>query len=159
MDPLNSPPLSNLEKRLVHQLVRREFPGLVSFSKDRCVGVARYNQCREDAAARTRQRRLDEQLSRQIGFRWVFEAMIGGDISGIDRDSLARGKMGEPIFVDKEALSGKMSNIESLLGDKRTVLAGHNLFTDLVYLHHSFLGPLPERVEDFQRTIRALFPM
>ncbi|KAI9785092.1 MAG: hypothetical protein M1816_000503 [Peltula sp. TS41687] len=159
VDPINSRPFTNYEKSLVHQLVKREFPDLVSFAKDKWIGIRRYYQPREDAVFLTKQKRLDEQLSRQIGFRWIFEAMGSGDISGIDRDSLARGKAGEPIFVDKGALSLEMSRIESLLGSKRTVLVGHNLFTDLVYLHHHFLGPLPDRVEDFQQTMHALFPM
>lgn len=142
----------------MHQLVRREFPGLVSFSRDKCIGVARYNSFKEEAAARVKQKCLDEQLSRQIGFRWIVEAMTRGNLSGMDYDSLARGKMGESIFVDKEALSREMNRIKSLLMNRPTVLVGHNLFTDLVYLHRTFLGPLPDMVEDFQRDMHKLFP-
>lgn len=45
------------------------------------------------------------------------------------------------------------------LKDKRTVLVGHNLFLDLIYFYTFFFGPLPDRVEGFQKTIAQLFPL
>ena len=36
---------------------------------------------------------------------------------------------------------------------------GHNCFTDLIYLYAAFIGPLPERVEDFQKQIHEMFPV
>lgn len=39
------------------------------------------------------------------------------------------------------------------------MIVGHNLFTDLVYLYTTFVGPLPNDVEDFQDRIRGLFPI
>ncbi len=42
---------------------------------------------------------------------------------------------------------------------REAVVVGHNLFTDLVCLYKTFVGPLPERVEEFQERIHNLFPV
>ena len=151
--------LNSYQKRLVHQLVRAEFPGLVSFSKSSFVQIVAYDKAREDAIQTGRERRFDEQLSRQIGFRWLIEAMVGGDLFALDRKSLARGTKGEPVFLDPEALNRELDDLQRKLRQRRTVLVGHNLFTDLVNLYQALLGPLPEQVEDFQRAIHELFPL
>ncbi|KAI9833651.1 MAG: hypothetical protein M1826_006742 [Phylliscum demangeonii] len=159
VDPHNSSSLDNYQKRLVHQLVRAEFPGLVSIGKSSFIQVTTHDQEREDGIKRSRQKRLDEQLARQIGFRWVIDALLGRDISGIDLKSMARNLSGSPAFVDPEALAREMSSLQTELKRKPTVLVGHNVFLDLLYLHQAFLGPLPDRVEDFQETIHQLFPL
>ena len=90
--------------------------------------------------------------------RWLVEAMVGGDLSGIDVRSFARSTTGEAIFVNLEAVRSQLTTLQDQLKGRRTVLVGHNLFTDLLYFYQCFFGPLPDKVEDFQRTIHALFP-
>jgi len=95
-------------------------------------------------------KRFEEQLSRQIGLRWLVEAMVCGDLAGIDPRSFARSVTGEPVFVDPEAVSRHFEQLKDQL-------KGHQ--TDLVNFYKCFLGKLPDRVEDFQKTMHKLFPM
>ncbi|KAI9851225.1 MAG: hypothetical protein M1838_004237 [Thelocarpon superellum] len=151
--------LNNFQKRLVHQLVRAEFPDLVTVSRPGFIQVLMYDKKREDAVALSRKRRVDEQLSRQIGFRWVLEAMSGGDLSGIDAAGFARDPHGEPIFVDLDAIKSHFDGLRGQLRRHRSVLVGHNLFTDVVYLYQAFFGALPDTVEDFRYCLHDLFPL
>ncbi|KAI9872401.1 MAG: hypothetical protein M1830_001690 [Pleopsidium flavum] len=155
----NTRGLNNFQKRLVHQLVRAEYPDLVTVSRPTFIQIIRYDGEREDAIRKTKSRRFEEQISRQIGLRWLVEAMVDGDLSSIDPRSFARSVIGEPVFVDPEATSRHFDQIKDQLKGHRTVLVGHNMFTDLVNFYKCFLGQLPDRVEDFQRTMHKLFPM
>jgi len=151
--------LNNYQKRLVHQLVRAEFPKLVTVSRPTFIQIVAYDAEREDATRQSKTTRFEEQLSRQIGLRWLVEAMVGGDLSGIDARKLARTTTGEPKFVDLRAIEGHLVALKEQLKGRRTVLVGHNLFTDLLYFYRCFFGQLPNRVEDFQKTIHSLFPL
>lgn len=159
LQPTSTDGLTNYQKRLVHQLVRAEFPDLVSVGKPTFVQIIPHVQEREEALKETRRRRLDERLSRQIGLRWLVEAMVRGDTSGIDEKSLARGIKNEAVFIDPDAMGKRMKAIREALESRPTVLVGHNLFVDLVCFYRTFIGPLPNLVEDFQRAIHALFPL
>ncbi|KAI9702583.1 MAG: hypothetical protein M1836_001063 [Candelina mexicana] len=151
--------LNNFHKRLVHQLVRSDYPDLVTISRPTFIQIVPYDKAREDAVKQSRLTRLEEQLSRQVGFRWLVEAMVQGDLSGVDPKNFARSKDGEPVFVDLGEVNKQLDDVRSVLRDKPTVLVGHNLFTDLVNFHRCFLGPLPLRVKDFQRDMNRIFPM
>ena len=60
---------------------------------------------------------------------------------------------------EREAHSFRFAEICKTLKEKRTVLVGHNLFLDLIYFYTFFFGPLPDRVEGFQKLISQLFPL
>lgn len=60
---------------------------------------------------------------------------------------------------EQEAHILRFAELCKTLKEKRTVLVGHNLFLDLIYFYTFFFGPLPERVEGFQKTIAQLFPL
>lgn len=84
--------------------------------------------------------------------------MTGGDLSGIpstwfSEESDSKPELGQKI-VDKE-----FDKIKTKLKNKEHVIVGHNLFTDLVFLYKTFIGPLPKQVEDFQERIRSIFPI
>jgi len=151
--------LNNYQKRLVHELVRAEFAKLTSTGRMSFIQVTAYDAQQADAMRQSRTKRLEEQLSRQIGLRWLVEAMVGGDLSGIDARNFARTTTGEPMFVNLEVIKSRLTALKEELKGRRTVLVGHNLFTDLLYFYQCFLGQLPNRVEDFQKTIHNLFPM
>jgi poly(A)-specific ribonuclease len=151
--------LSGFQKRLVHQLVRAEFPGFVTVSKPTFIQILAYNEARETSHRSGRMNALKAQVSKQTGLRWLVEAMVGGDLSGIDPMDCAQNMSGEPVFVDKGAITRQLNRLRDTLREHQTVLAGHNLFTDLVYFYNTFIGILPEQVEDFGEAIRGLFPM
>ena len=139
--------------------MRAEFPDLVTISRPTFIQIVAFDKDREDAIKRGKERRLEEQITRQIGLRWLFEAMSGGDLSGLDPRIFGRTNTGEAKFTDMAALSRRLATLQTRLKERRTILVGHNLFTDLINLYRVFFGKLPEMVMDFQRLIHSLFPM
>ncbi|KAK5128088.1 hypothetical protein LTR85_005205 [Meristemomyces frigidus] len=152
--------LSRFEKRLVHQLVRAEFPELVSISKRGFVQVVRFNQEREDKIAAGRKRELSERINRQKGFRWVIEALFGSDLSRLDLRECARDSVtGEHVFADMDEFRAQFNRAHHLLKGNPRMLVGHNCFLDLVYIYRTFIGELPDTVTEFQRKLHALWPV
>ena len=151
--------LNNYQKRLVHQIVRAEYPGLVTLSRSGFIQIVAFDQQREDAVKASKLRIFEEKVMRQVGFRWLVEAMVGGDLGAIDPKVFARSPTGQPIFVDLAVITRQFNDLQHRLRQNRTVLVGHNLFMDLVNFYRCFFGQLPDRVEDFQSIMNQLFPM
>ena len=105
---------------------------------------------------------MREKLSRQIGLRFIIEGMVGngGDLSAVNVWNFAprTSGHGHTHWIDTKQLQRDFDMLKTKLASKRTVLVGHNLFMDLIYLYHTFLGVLPDKVEDFQQRIHELFP-
>lgn len=151
--------LSRFEKRLAHQLVRAEYPDLVSLSKRGFVQVVKYDKEREDRFAADRKKELSERINRQKGFRWVIEALLGSDLSHLDLRECARDhKTGEHIFVDMDEFRAQFDRAHALMRRNPRTLVGHNCFLDLVYIYRTFIGDLPPTVTEFQRKLHALWP-
>ncbi|KAK4540188.1 hypothetical protein LTR36_009686 [Oleoguttula mirabilis] len=152
--------LSRFEKRLVHQLVRAEFPELVSLPKRGFVQVVRFDQEREERIAVDRKRELSERINRQKGFRWVIEALLGSDLSRLDLRECARdGITGEHVFADMDEFRAQFNRAHHLMKGNPRMLVGHNCFLDLVYIYRTFIGVLPDTVTEFQRKLHALWPV
>ncbi|KAI1957004.1 hypothetical protein LOZ58_005926 [Ophidiomyces ophidiicola] len=148
--------ITNFHKRLVHQLVRSEYPGLVSIGKSNFVHVIRYNQKREDKILEERLIHVRERIYSQTGFRWVVEAMIGGDLSKLPPRSFLspdceHSGSGQNVIAYSDHLQEKLKA-------KKLVMVGHNLFTDLVNFYSCFFGNLPDTVDEFLSIIHGLFP-
>ena len=131
-----------------------------------------YDQEREDAIFQRRMTRFNEMLTRQIGLRWIAEAMCP------DVDSVLPSQLAAPnasgnlaavtpwvhppleLPLDESAATNDPFHeaLESLRA-RRTVIVGHNVFLDLIYFYSCFFGPLPDRVEEFQRIISELLPL
>lgn len=155
-----SPELSRFEKRLVHQLVRAEYPELVTISRPQTIKIVRYDEARENELRRKRKQKVREQINKQTGFRWIVEAMTGADLHQLDLRSFAFDPTtGEAKFVDLDDLSARFNRAKILLKNRHPVLVGHNLFTDLIYFYKCFIGQLPETVEGFQQNVHGLFPV
>ena len=152
--------LSRFQKRLVHQLVRAEYPEFVTISKRGAIQIVRFNKEREDRIAADRDRRVEEQINRQKGFRWVMEALQGGNISGLDLRECARDAVtGEPIFLDLDDYKAQFNRAQGILRGNPRILVGHNCFLDLVYIYRTFIGTLPDTVEEFQKKLHKHFPV
>ena len=67
--------------------------------------------------------------------------------------------MSSSAAVDSEVLEKYSGDLQTRLKSARPVLVGHNIFTDLVNFYRCFIGNLPDRVEEFQDVIHALFPI
>ncbi|PGH35553.1 hypothetical protein GX50_01655 [[Emmonsia] crescens] len=149
--------LNSYQKRLVHQLVRTEYPSLVSISRQTFVQIIPYNKQREDYLRIDKSRALRERVVQQTGFRWIVEGMVGGDLSAMD-PRVFLGCISNSAPVDAKALLSYSDDLQSKLKSRQSVLVGHNLFTDLINFYKCFIGDLPDRIEDFQEAIHALFP-
>lgn len=150
----NNQGLNNYQKRLVHQIVRTEHPDLVTISRPGFIQIVPFNKEREDLVQKDRTRYFEEKLAKQVGLRWVIEAMVGGDLSGIDPKSLEKTVEGR-----FEPLAREIDEVRDRLKAKRTILVGHNVFLDLINFYNCFFGKLPDRVEEFQDVMHKLFPI
>ena len=146
--------LNGFQKRLVHELIRAEYPDLASIARGGFVQIRAYDKQQEEIARKNRSQFLEEKLVRQVGLRWLVEAMAGGDLSPIDPKSfhLTPGPR-------QEAVALEFNNVRRRLEGSPTVLVGHNLFTDLINFYACFFGDLPEKVEDFQKCVHEIFPL
>ena len=164
--------LNGYQKRLVHQLVRAEFPDVVSVSKLDFVQLVPFDQKREEAQLQRKVAWFESNLARQVGMRWLAEAMCPDVDKVLPKERVppfASGNLAAlatstypPIDMtdeEREAHNLRFAELCKTLKAKRTVLCGHNLFLDLIYFYAFFFGPLPDRVEGFQRVISQLFPL
>lgn len=93
-----------------------------------------------------------------IGLRWIFDALSGGSLEALPPSWL----MSDDDSTNERNQDDMKKDFELLrkrLREKKTVIVGHNLFTDLVFLIKTFTGSLPNKWEDFQQTIRDRFPI
>lgn len=151
--------LNSYQRRLVHQLVETEYPGLTTRSQSHFIQIRPFDKEREKALSEQFVTRAQERIGKQIGFRWVAEALVGGDLSRLDPSFL------KPIMphlqgdAEQEKLEKLSDQIKHQVKSHRPVLVGHNVFTDLIYFCRCFLGPLPDTVEEFQVMVHRLFPV
>lgn len=142
--------ISRFEKRLVHQLVRAEFPGAVAIGRQDCIRIIPFDPDREADNTQRLKNRVSEQIARQTGFRWVFEALIGGEIHP------------DLLYImgvnDRDDQRPRFDRALERLKKNRPVLVGHNMFTDIVYLYRTFVGPLPGTLDEFNASLHELFP-
>lgn len=146
-----------MHKRLVHQLVNAEYPDLGSESKKWFVQVTEINP---EMKQKIRERRLEEAKARvrkHVGFRWIVEALVGGDLTGLEPHMFA------PLIARQDqpslTLMELADRLKMRLKENRPVLVGHNCFTDLVFFYNCFIGPLPDTLEEFQTLIHGIFPV
>jgi poly(A)-specific ribonuclease len=148
------------QKRLVHQLVRAEFPDLVTITQPGYIQIRQFNREQEEQIIKAKMQAFNEKVQRQIGLRYLIEGMIGGDLQGIDPVVLVRPMHnGRPIWIDRRKVTDDFYQLRQKVLKNRPVLVGHNIFVDLVNFYKCFIGTLPEKVEDFQREIHHLFPL
>ena len=88
---------------------------------------------------------------------WIFEALVGGDLSGIQPEWFASKSSDKP-EAQLPYIKTELAQIIAILQKKKHILVGHNVFTDLGFLYKTFIGNLPATVKNFQSEIHELFP-
>ncbi|KAK7189720.1 caf1 family ribonuclease [Paraphaeosphaeria sporulosa] len=157
-NPPPNPAISRFEKRLVHQLVRAEFPHFVTIGRQECIRIIVYDEQREEENKRNIKNRVKEHIAKQTGFRWVFEALAAdGDIHEADPYYFGR-YTNAPIIAEGTDAKERFDRAQERLHKHQTVLVGHNMFTDLVYFYRSFVGELPATLDGFRSALHKLFP-
>ena len=134
----NTRGLNGFQKRLVHQLIRSEFPEIASVPKPDFIQLIPYDRQREEADAERKNFSFERMLASQIGLRWVVEALCptvnavlapeytppkaSGDLRAI------RGLNHLPVMVtdeEREAHISRFDGVLAVLSDKLTVIVGH----------------------------------
>ena len=145
--------LSSFQRRLVHQLTLREYPNLKTITKP---GGFIQILVRDDEKEKETQAVKNESYERRLamakGLRWPIEALARGDLSSISSKVIPA-----PLH-ELETTRKTFELLRETLKDKRTILVGHNVFMDLMYLYDCFFGPLPPTISEFSEEISKLFP-
>ncbi|KAI9665125.1 MAG: hypothetical protein M1831_002135 [Alyxoria varia] len=154
-------PLNRFEKRLVHQTVRGSFADYQTYSRDDYVKV-QYKDYQEDMHDRNElHNRILADVSRQTGFRWVAEALCGGNMERlfdcVSRDLPTIQDASTP--ENRGGYRYKLQELQRACQERPKILVGHNCFMDFAFFYKIFYGSLPDRVEDFQNVIHEMFPL
>lgn len=141
----------------MHQLIETEYPTLKSIGRGDFAQIFKYDEKREDNIRQGKIRRLEKRLVDHRGFRWILEALAGGDLSELDSEIFK--------YVVQEHDPLTVHNTGTIIKEGlryqqgRPAIVGHNMFMDLVYLRQCFYGDLPENVEDFACSLHQKFPL
>lgn len=153
--------LNGFQRRLIHQLVRNDFPGHRVFTKNdgESMQIERLDPVQEARVQARKGAQFREMVEKQRGLSWIFEALTGGDLSRLNDEWFQYDDDGFPKLTDVAAVKEEIASLQTAFRSKHRVLVGHNLFTDLLFLTKTFVGALPEKVQDFQKIVHDLFPV
>ncbi|KAL4812118.1 ribonuclease H-like domain-containing protein [Aspergillus spinulosporus] len=151
--------LNRFQKRLVHKLVEVEYPDFVTIGRPGFVQIIDYDEEREAAIRDKRVQWCQERAQQQTGFRWIAEALAGGDLTHLSSTYFREVRGNTAPTEQGKTLQDFVDNFKARLKAHRAILVGHNLFTDLIYFFRCFFGPLPDRVEEFQSMVHKHFPI
>lgn len=148
--------LNRRQIRLAHQVVRNEFVGLQTMGMGHFVRVTAPTEEQQASAKLVKARERERTISNAVGFRWLIEGLVGGNIGGLSEEYIIAGSLG----VDMKGLTPRefIATLQARLRDRPKIVVGHNCFTDLINFYKCFIGPLPDAVEDFADEIHSLFP-
>jgi poly(A)-specific ribonuclease len=152
--------LNRYQIRLVHQIVRNEYPVLKTTGKGHFIQITPFDDVRDMDEKLQQARYRERDISRAIEFRWLIEAISGGDITRMPSEYFINAFSSgvKPTDGEDGALREFIDGLQQQLKSRRRILIGHNCFMDLIYLYRCFIGELPQRLEDFQELVREMFP-
>lgn len=142
--------------RLTHQIVRNEYPGLKTHGMGHFVQITNPTDKQQENEKEIRHQQRERDIANAVGFRWILEAIMGGDITKMPhhyvRSAFEEADCPKDIAAFLHELQGRLQS------QKRAIF-GHNCFTDVINLYRCFFGDLPERVEEFGQKLQELFPL
>jgi len=134
-----------------------EYPGLRSETRHGCVQVTETTEELKSLALERRRNEIEQKIRKCTGFRWIAEALVGGDLTSLDTNTF------DPLMAQAEnpnfTVEELSSALKNHLKENRVVFVGHNCFTDLVFFYHHFIGKLPDTVEEFKALVHCVFPL
>lgn len=147
--------LNNLQKRLIHQLVKADFKDCRTYSRSGSayMEVVELEAKEQRFSGRAKAQRK-QAVVKQTGLRFLWDAICGRLFAdNIDPDLI----VGEdPVKIIQ--LKKDLKEYERRLRNQSPIFVGHNLLWDLCFLHSTFVGTLPEKVEDFRTIVRERLP-
>ena len=147
--------LNNYQMRLTHQIVRNEYPGLHTVGMKHFIQITNPTDEQQASQKLVKTQEREKKIADAVGFRWLMEAIFGGNITGMPDHYVGNGM---PYDLKGQTPEEFMSQLQEKLRRKRRVIVGHNCFTDLVNLYKCFIGELPSSVTDFASEIHSLLP-
>ncbi len=96
-------------------------------------------------------------FSQVAGLTWIFEALVGGDLSGIQPEWFAS-TTSDKSEDQLPYIKVELAKIITILQKKKHIIVGHNVFTELGFIYKTFIGKLPATVKNFQAEIHVLYP-
>lgn len=147
--------LNRYQVRLTHQTVRNEYPKLKTQGMGHFVQITNPTPEQQANEKEIREQMRERDIANAIGFRWIIEAIIGGDLSKMPHHYV---QAGFPEGKAPKDIPGFLEELQRKLKSQRRALVGHNCLTDLINLYRCFIGDLPELVQDFSSKLHDLFP-
>ena len=147
--------LNNLQKRLIYQLVETEFMCCRAYSRagSAYMEVVELDTKENRLAGRVKAQRK-QAVIRQTGLRFLWDSICGQlFVDKIDPD-LVVGE--DPVKIIQ--LRKDVKEYERRLRNQKPIFVGHNLLWDICFLHNTFVGSLPDNVEDFRTVVRERLP-
>ena len=142
--------------RLTHQIVRNEYPGLKTCGMGHFVQIANPTDKQQENEKEVRHQQRERDIANAVGFRWILEAIMGGDITKMPhhyvRSAFSEAECPKDIPTFLRELQGRLQS-------HTRAIFGHNCFTDVINLYRCFFGDLPKKVEDFGQKLHELFPL
>ncbi|KIW19402.1 hypothetical protein PV08_03697 [Exophiala spinifera] len=154
-DPIPST-LNRYQIRLTHQTVRNEWPKFKTQGMGHFVQITNPTAEQQESEKELREQMRERDIANAVGFRWLIEAITGGDISRLPHFYVSAGF---PEGQVPEEIQGFLDKLQDSLRKRKGALVGHNCLTDLINLYRCFIGDLPDRVEDFSSKLHDLFPV
>lgn len=152
--------LTNFDKRLIHQLVRKEHPHLVSLGRSGSIFIKPLDEMKEAALRETKKRYHQKDILRHRGFCWIVRALLGQSLDDLEVRDFAKDPVtGMALVYSRSSVQARFDRIQHWLNNRRPVLVGHNVFVDLVYLYQAFVDDLPETLDEFSTAIHDYFPL
>lgn len=148
--------LTRYQVRLTHQTVRNEYPNLKTQGMGHFVQVTNPTSKQQANEKDIRAKNRELEIAKAVGFRWILEAIMGGDISNIPHYYVVAGHPPEEVPKD---VDGFLNELQTKLKSQVRAVVGHNCLTDVINLYRCFIGDLPEKVDDFCARLHELFPI
>ncbi|KIW69851.1 hypothetical protein PV04_02174 [Phialophora macrospora] len=148
--------LNRYQIRLTHQTVRNQYPNLKTQGMGHFVQITNPTSEQQANEKEIREQRRELEIANAVGFRWILEAIMGGDISKLPHHYVVAGHSPEDKPKD---VQGFLNNLQKKLRSQTRALVGHNCLTDVINLYRCFVGDLPEKVGDFSAKLHELFPV
>jgi poly(A)-specific ribonuclease len=163
VDNPNGGRVNHLQMRTVQHLIHVHLPGYraVYKNKKNFIQVRRADVEADQRALRNKLLERREAVRRITGFRYVVEALSGGDFAGaLEAEWLLsdEGMDTEARAKGVERMQEDIAKWQRKLRAASPVLVGHNLFFDLCFMYQTFVGDLPEESDAFRARIHQLFP-
>lgn len=149
--------------RLVRTLVENHFPGYIARNKQKgtFIQVEEYSVSEALCHLKRKEQLFRDSVYSQKGRSIIYEALTGNaQLTEIPPNWLATDKDGIKVEPDSDfrVIISELETLQRRLNTKESLLVGHNLFTDLVYLTQTFEGWLPEDLISFKSFVQDKFP-